>query len=151
MLARCVEAVVRVRRAIVIVLLPFASVSCATMFDSTTSDVTFLSEPTGATVRVDDQEGTTPFHAKISKKTKEATFSHPEYPDRVVSLNRHMKAGYVLMDLLFTPGFGLVGLIVDGTSGAWFSHPGVISVDFVNTQPPPETEGAATAEESATQ
>jgi hypothetical protein len=34
------------------------------------------------------------------------------------------------MDVLFTPGFGLVGVLVDGTTSAWYRMPAFVHCDF---------------------
>ncbi|MDF1801201.1 MAG: hypothetical protein P1V81_18700 [Planctomycetota bacterium] len=116
-------------------LLALTFTSCASLFEGTTSDITFVSEPPGAAVEVDGQSGVTPFSTGISKKTKEATFTSTTGEVQVVDLNRSMSGGYVVMDILFTPGFGLTGLLIDGVSGAWYKHPSVISANFTQAYP----------------
>jgi hypothetical protein len=55
-------------------------------------------------------------------------------------VERTFGVGFLLMDVLFTPGFGVSGLLIDGATQAWYSLPPVIAVDF--TAPLPEEDEA---------
>lgn len=101
---------------------------CATLFDGKTSEVTFTSEPSGVLVTVDELSGTTPVTLTIPKKATEATFAF-DGEARTVELERSMQGGFILMDILFTPGFGLSGLLIDGATGAWYEHQAVVHCD----------------------
>ena len=121
--------------------------SCAAMFTGTSDMVTFTSNPPRCIVRVDDNEGQTPYSIKISKKIKEATFVHPDTgEERTVELKRTYQTGMLLMDILFTPGYGLVGIIVDGSTAAWYKHDPQSYVDFDEPAP---VEGEDDGEETA--
>lgn len=113
----------------------FFCTGCAAIFDGTSDEVTFNSTPPGATVSVGEQTGTAPCTLKISKKIAKATFSLDGYGEREVEWKRSFGFGWLLMDVLFTPGFGLSGILVDAVSAGWMSHPGVVTCDF--TAPPP--------------
>lgn len=104
--------------------------SCASMFDGQSSEVTFTSDPPGARVVAGEAEAVTPATLKVSKKLKQVTFHSPEHGEREVELERRMQAGFVLMDLLFTPGFGLSGLLIDGATSAWYKQPSIVHCDF---------------------
>lgn len=117
-------------------LLALLSTSCAAIFDGTNDEVTFNSVPPGATVSVGDKTGTTPCTLDISKKVTTATFSLEGHEDREVTWERSFGFGWLLMDILFTPGFGLSGILVDGVSSGWLSHPGVVTCDFTQSGEP---------------
>lgn len=105
--------------------------SCAAMFTGTSNEVLFTSEPSGAIVEVGDLQVTTPGTLDIPKSAKEASYRHPETGEvRVVELARSTQGGMVLMDFLFTPGFGLSGLLIDGMTSAIYKHASTSHVDF---------------------
>ena len=116
--------------------------SCAAMFDGRTSDVTFTSNPPGARVVAGETEAVTPATLKISKKLKHVTFHSPGHGAREVELARKLQAGFVLMDILFTPGWGISGLLVDGSTSAWYEQPSLVHCDFLEAAPDPELEPA---------
>lgn len=107
---------------------------CATIFTGKTDEVTFTSEPPGATVVVGESRATTPATMTIQKSEKEVRFQQAGQPERKLALKRDFKAGYLLMDILFTPGFGLSGLIIDGATSAWYDHPGIVHCDFTKPE-----------------
>jgi hypothetical protein len=37
-----------------------------------------------------------------------------------------------VLDILFTPGWGLVGILIDGGTGGWFEMPSTVHLDFVD-------------------
>lgn len=98
------------------------SQSCAAMFTGTKSTVLVDSEPRGIPFVAGTVEGVTPQTVKISKKTKEITFTPEGTAPVTQKLERHFQGGMLLMDILFTPGYGLVGIVVDGSTSAWFKH-----------------------------
>lgn len=104
--------------------------SCASIFDGTSSDVHFTSDPPGAQVIAGEVEGTTPCTLKISKSLDDVTFVHPTYSERVVDLDSSFQVGFLFMDILFTPGYGLVGILVDGATQAWWKPPATVHCDF---------------------
>jgi hypothetical protein len=103
---------------------------CASMFSGTTQQVVFNSPQPKSSVTVEGQQYALPATARISKKTTKATFTNPRYPSRELEWKRDFQAGYLFMDILFTPGYGLVGIIVDASTSAWLKHPAVIDYDF---------------------
>ncbi len=75
-----------------------------------------------------------PATVQVPKSTREIIFSHPNYDSIAVRLDRDFMQGMLLMDLLFTPGFGLGGILVDGTTSAWYEMPPIVEVDFDTKQ-----------------
>ncbi|MFT5050602.1 MAG: hypothetical protein ACI8QZ_002004 [Chlamydiales bacterium] len=104
--------------------------SCAAMLTGTTGSVQFDSNPRGATVLAGDQEGVTPCLLKLPKSTKEFTIQHENHGEQVLTLERTFQGGMVAMDILFTPGFGLSGMLIDGATGAFYKLPPSAYHDF---------------------
>ena len=105
--------------------------SCAAMFTGTTDTVRFESDPPGAEVVVDGEVvGTTPCTSEISKSVDEVEFRHAALGSRTVELDSSFQVGFVFMDILFTPGYGLLGILVDTATQAWWNHPDIVSCDF---------------------
>lgn len=108
---------------------------CATMFSDKTVSVKFKAEPSDGTelliagkkYPLDGEP------IELSKKTKEVTFSNPNYGDFTVPLDRHVNGGWVALDIFFTPGYGVIGLIVDGSSARWYRYPSDVKFDFTQT------------------
>jgi len=113
------------------------STSCATMFAEKTAAVRFTSKPTGATVTAGSETGVTPVVLKLGKDVSTVTFKHPSHPPRELHVDKGLGFGWFLMDVLFTPGFGIVGIVVDGSSGAWSTLPETIHCDFTVPQKTP--------------
>ncbi len=104
--------------------------SCASLFDGTSQQVTFSSPQPGSSITVEGEKSTLPVTKKISKKTKTATFTNSKYNSKELAWKRDFQAGFLLMDVLFTPGFGVVGLVWDGSTQAWYKQPAVIDYNF---------------------
>ena len=104
--------------------------SCASIFDGTSDEVYFTSDPSGAHVVAGDVEGITPCTLTVSKSLDDVTFDHPSYSDRSVELDSTLQGGFILLDIFFTPGYGLVGLLVDGMTQAWWDLPNAVHCDF---------------------
>lgn len=120
-----------------LLIVPFVLLTgCAAMFTGTSSDVRIDARPAGGYVILDDERHELPTTLDVSKKTELILFEHPEYGEQLVELDRDLMGGYVLLDLLFTPGFGLVGLLVDGTTSAWMELPTHMDHDFETYVPP---------------
>lgn len=132
---------------------------CATIFAGTKSDVLFTSVPSGATVIAGDLRGTTPVTLKLAKSTKSVRFIPPTAAttvkvsmdgaspsttnEREVQLDREFDVNWLLFDLSCTPGFGIVGEIVDGTTSAWYELPRLVHCDLTKTQAMEDTENEA--------
>jgi len=114
--------------------LPFVFGSCALIFQGTSDEVGFTSNQPGASVNVDGATHTLPATVEVSKKTTFASFSHPKHQSHTVAWKRDFQWSFFWLDFLFTPGYGLVGWITDGSTGAWYSQPRVIHYDFQTGQ-----------------
>jgi uncharacterized protein YceK len=103
---------------------------CATIFKGISEEVRFDSKPAGAEVWIDGQNlGTTPLSMKLeSKKTYTIEF-RANGKTKAVRLTNHMSAGYLVLDILT----GLVPIIVDAATGAWFkldSNNVIVDIDW---------------------
>jgi hypothetical protein len=116
------------------ILLLLSANGCAAVFTGTSDEVTFTSVPSGAEVVIDGKRYTTPCSAEVSKWVDEVTFRHEDHGDRVVKLDSSFQIGFLLMDFLFTPGFGSSGIIIDLITQAVWKHPAIVHCDF--TAPP---------------
>jgi hypothetical protein len=110
--------------------LPLLFNSCATMIQGKTDEVTFASAQKGASVEVDGQKSKTPATLTISKKITSATFSHPSYASRKIEWKRDYQKGYVVLNVILTPGWGTTGMATDTATGAIWDQPKTITYDF---------------------
>lgn len=104
--------------------------SCGAMFTGTESDVHFTSNPPGASVRAGSKTGTTPCTLSVSKWVREVQFSLDGYDQQSVPTNRTFMPGFLVLDILFTPGFGLTGVLFDGASQGWMKLPVNLHADL---------------------
>lgn len=93
--------------------------SCATLFKGTSEEVRFSSEPQRAEVWVNGVKmGETPFSLKLEcKKTYTIEFKKEGFKSKTHTITNHIGAGWIILDVLA----GLVGVIVDAATGAWYS------------------------------
>ena len=93
--------------------------SCATLFKGTTEEVNFNSDPQRAEVWVNGiKMGETPVALKLEcKKTYTIEFKKEGFEPRTYTITNHVGAGWIILDVLA----GLVGVIVDAATGAWYS------------------------------
>ncbi len=93
--------------------------SCATLFKGTSENVDFSSDPSGAKVYVNGNlVGTAPVRLKLeSKKTYSIEFKKEEYETQTFTITNSIGAGWIILDVLA----GLVPVIVDVATGAWYS------------------------------
>ena len=93
--------------------------NCATLFKGTTEEVRFSSEPQGAQVFINGAlRGETPLSFKLEcKKTYIIEFRKEGYKPRTYNIANHIGPGWIILDV-FT---GLIGIIVDASTGAWYS------------------------------
>jgi hypothetical protein len=100
-----------------VVSLHFAS--CATLFKGTTQEVHFNSSPQKARVIVNGVDmGETPVALKLeSKKTYTIEFRAEGFKSKSHTISNHVGAGWIILDVLA----GLVGVIIDAATGAWYS------------------------------
>lgn len=92
---------------------------CATIFKGTSEEVNFNSNPQGAEVWINGQKmGSTPYEIKLKvNKTYTIEFRKEGFNSELYTINNSVGAGWVILDVLA----GLVGVIVDAATGAWYS------------------------------
>lgn len=92
---------------------------CATIFKGTNEEVRFGSEPQKAEVWVNGAKmGETPLSLKLeSKKTYHIEFRKEGFKTATINITNHVGAGWIILDVLA----GLVPVIVDAATGAWYS------------------------------
>lgn len=103
----------------IIVVAIFVFHGCAAIFKGTSNTVDFSSDPSGAKVYINGAHtGTTPVSLKLeSKRTYSIEFRKEGYEPRTYTITNHVGAGWIILDVLLT---GLVGIIVDAATGAWY-------------------------------
>jgi len=92
---------------------------CATLFKGTTEEVSFNSDPQKAEVWVNGTNmGTTPLALKLgSKKTYQIEFKKDGFKSKAYNITNHIGAGWIILDVFS----GLVGVVIDAATGAWYS------------------------------
>lgn len=114
--------------ALVFLSLPFLG-SCAAMFSGTSKRVRIESTPP-AHFTAGEIQGTTPMEIEISRSLDEIEFEFPGGETRSLQIDSGFQYGYLFMDILFTPGYGVVGLAVDFGTGAIWDPPATLSYDL---------------------
>ena len=106
--------------------------SCAAIFTGTRDEITFsASVETDTTVRVGDKTYSLDgIPVNVKKKVKKVVFSNPSYGEYEVPIKRKFQGGFLFLDILFTPGYGLVGILIDGPTAAWYKLPSTVHFDF---------------------
>ena len=104
---------------IVLFSLIFLLSGCATLFKGTSEEVRFGSEPGKAEVWINGQRmGETPFSLKLeSKKTYTIEFRKEGFKPVTKTITNHVGPGWIILDVLC----GLLPVIVDAATGAWYS------------------------------
>lgn len=92
-------------------------VSCATIVSGSTQDVTFVSDPEGATVRVDGLPvGRTPLTVSLDTgKSHTVELSKEGYETQYATLSRSVSGGWIVADIFLT---GCIGIVVDLVTGS---------------------------------
>ena len=93
--------------------------SCATIIKGNSENVNFNSDPQRAELWVNGHNmGQTPIELKLeSKKTYTVEFRKEGFATVTKTITNHVGAGWVILDVIF----GLVPVIVDAATGAWYS------------------------------
>lgn len=101
----------------IVVAAALVATGCGTIFSGGPDPVAFGSDPEGASVLVNGQEmGKTPVTLKLKpSKTYIVTFKREGYEDATVTLNSHVQAGWVVLDILA----GVIGVAIDAATGGW--------------------------------
>lgn len=124
---------------------------CAAILKGDYDTIEVLSDPAEAEVLVDGVHGgTTPGGVKVlSREAHELVLRSPGHRDQSVFLEPDLHEGYLALDLvLLLPGIipGVVALIVDGSTGSWYtSEPAEISAVLIPEGPAPEGDAEAPA------
>lgn len=92
---------------------------CATIFSGGPDPVQFGSSPEGAEVIVNGKKmGVTPVTLKLEpSKTYVVTFRKEGFEDASATLNTHVSAGWVVLDIFA----GVIGVAIDAATGDWKS------------------------------
>ena len=94
--------------------------SCATIFKGTTEEVNLYSKPSDAEVYVNGQyRGTTPL-VNLKLKSNRDYFIEIKksgFTTYTKTINSELSVGYLILDILG----GLVPVIVDASTGAWYT------------------------------
>lgn len=102
--------------------------SCATIISGSKQNVKFSSDPSTATIFIDEVEvGKTPFEIKLARKSEHSVLIKLEgYQTYETKLTKNFNGWYVGNILIG----GLIGLIIDPITGAMYN----LSPDQVNAQ-----------------
>lgn len=102
--------------------------SCATIVSGSKQNVKFSSNPSTATIFIDEVEvGKTPFEIKLARKSEHSVMIKLEgYQTYETKLTKKFNAWYI-GNILFG---GLIGIIIDPITGAMYN----LSPDQVNAQ-----------------
>lgn len=102
--------------------------SCATMVSGSKQNVKFSSNPSTATIFIDEVEvGKTPFEIKLERKSEHSVMIKLEgYQTYETKLTKKFNAWYI-GNILFG---GLIGIIIDPITGAMYN----LSPDQINAQ-----------------
>jgi hypothetical protein len=92
---------------------------CGVVLKGAREGVQFTSDPDGALVLVNGVErGTTPLRLTMaSRETYTITFRKQGYKDKIVVIENHAQAGWIILDVLL----GLVPVVVDAATGGWYT------------------------------
>ncbi len=104
---------------------------CAALLQGPRQTIQANSSPSGAVVKVTSggMEFTTPASLSLERKYDYVlTFSKEGYKPVKVQVTRKLDVGMVVLDALFT---GLIGVVVDAETGAWYDLvPEVVAVSL---------------------
>lgn len=111
----------RIRRGVLAAVVMIATGGCATIFHGSNQMIPVQSSPAGATVTTNPNTGqyTTPTNLSLARKQSYVlSFSQSGYTTASFNIQNSISGGYVVADVLLT---GLVGVVVDGLTGAWYN------------------------------
>ena len=106
----------------------FINTDCGTMFGGSRQTVRFDTSPNNVsfTVVPSKMVYTTPTSISLERKNNYVlTFEKEGYESRQFQIERNIRTGIVVLDVLFT---GLIGVAVDWGTGGWYK----LSPEFVN-------------------
>ena len=100
----------------------FATIfGCGAIINGTRQNIQANSSPSGATISVSptNEEYTTPASMSLERKNNYVlNFSKEGYTSAKFNIHKKLSGGMLVLDILFT---GLLGVIVDGATGAWYN------------------------------
>lgn len=106
---------------------------CGLVFGGSRQVVRLTSSPDGAKVVTNPvtADSTTPSSISLERKNNYTlTFSAPGYTSKNVELQKGIRGGIVVLDILF----GLVPVIIDAATGGWYGlSPDLVSVTLTKT------------------
>jgi hypothetical protein len=94
--------------------------SCATILKGNKDVVSFRTNPPGADIIVNDNYiGKTPLMTEINgNRQQRIEFQLDSSKSKIIFIDNHCQAGYVIFDILLT---GLIGIVVDAATADWNS------------------------------
>jgi len=100
------------------VVAPVLVIGCATIMHGSSQDVSISSQPTGATVTIDNQPaGVTPVAAKLKRKDMHHIAIHMDGYQPFEMVTTRKVSGWVWGNIVFG---GLIGLAVDAMTGGLY-------------------------------
>lgn len=102
-----------------VLIVTVSSSACGLVFGGTQQMIRVESTPNGAAVVTDPQTTsyTTPAAFSLQRNRSYAmTISAPGYTSRTIDIQRSIRGGIVVLDIIF----GIVPVIVDAATGAWY-------------------------------
>jgi len=102
--------------------------SCALIFKGSDQDIPFSSQPSGAEVIIDGVSfGQTPVTINLSVNKQHTVVFRKDGEERTVLIQNEIGTLWIILDVVG----GLVPLVVDAATGAWFElTPSQVSVTF---------------------
>lgn len=100
-------------------LLILSLTACGTILGGSAQEINVSSNPGDATVEFDrvNRTVTTPAEVELKRKNSyQLTFSKEGYTTETTVVESNLRAGILVLDILFT---GLVGVAIDAGTGAW--------------------------------
>ena len=92
---------------------------CATLIRGSTQIIPVQTAPAAATFDVGGFAYTTPTTLELERKNEYILeFSKDGYESSRIRISKHISGGYIVLDALLT---GLVGIVVDAVTGAWYN------------------------------
>lgn len=110
----------RIRGGVAAIVLVSFTAGCGTIFGGTSQNVRVASSPSSAEVDVESgATHTTPTTLDLDRGNSYVLeISQEGYETREVEIEKSMRGGILALDILFT---GLLGVIVDASTGGWYS------------------------------
>ena len=108
----------KIAHKVIIFVIVFQLIGCATIFKGTNSHLGMHSNPSGADVYVNGKNmGKTPLTLKLSSKaTYIVEFKKEGFKTITRNVTNKVGAGWIILDVLA----GLVPVIIDAVTGAWY-------------------------------